>query len=60
MSVESGLCSMDSELLAPDQFHPNDLSYRCLGDLLADAIGSGLDQAAGRGAVQRIKSAHAR
>lgn len=34
-----------SQLLAPDLFHLNDLSYRCLGNLVADAIGDGLEQA---------------
>lgn len=31
-----------TQLLAPDQFHLNDLSYGCLGSMLADAIGDGL------------------
>ncbi|MBZ0211830.1 MAG: SGNH/GDSL hydrolase family protein [Hyphomicrobium sp.] len=26
------------QLLAADQFHPNDLSYRCLGRMMADAL----------------------
>ena len=26
------------QLLAPDNFHLNDLSYGCLADLMADAI----------------------
>lgn len=26
------------QLLAEDQFHPNDLSYRCLGRMMADAL----------------------
>ena len=34
-----------AQLLAPDLFHLNDLSYRCLGALVADAIGDGLEQA---------------
>lgn len=34
-----------AQLLAPDQFHLNDLSYRCLGNLVADAIGDGIEQA---------------
>ena len=46
-----------AQLLAPDQFHPNDLSYNCLGNLMADAIGDGLERAAGLGQRQRIKSA---
>ena len=37
-----------AQLLAPDLFHLNDLSYRCLGNLVADAIGDGLDQASRR------------
>ncbi len=35
-----------AELLAPDLFHQNDVSYRCLGRFVADAIGDGLEQAA--------------
>ena len=35
--VKSGQYSTD-QLLAPDNFHLNDLSYGCLADLLADAI----------------------
>ena len=31
-----------SQLLAPDQFHLNDLSYRCLGHMVADAVTNGL------------------
>jgi acyl-CoA thioesterase I len=42
-----------AQLLAPDLFHQNDLSYRCLGHFVADAIGNGLDMA-GR-IVQRNK-----
>lgn len=34
-----------AQILAPDLFHLNDLSYRCLGHLVADAIGEGLEQA---------------
>ena len=34
-----------AQILAPDLFHLNDLSYRCLGNLVADAIGDGLEQA---------------
>lgn len=30
------------QLLAPDHFHPNDLTYGCLADLLADSIEDGL------------------
>jgi lysophospholipase L1-like esterase len=30
------------QLLAPDHFHPNDLTYGCLADLLADSIQDGL------------------
>jgi acyl-CoA thioesterase I len=30
------------QLLAPDHFHPNDLTYGCLADLLADSIESGV------------------
>ena len=33
-----------AQLLAPDGFHPNDLSYSCLGNILADAIGNGLQR----------------
>lgn len=35
--VKSGQYTSD-QLLAPDNFHLNDLSYGCLADLLADAI----------------------
>ncbi len=35
--VKSGQYTTD-QLLAPDNFHLNDLSYGCLADLLADAI----------------------
>lgn len=35
--VKSGLFTSD-QLLAPDNFHLNDLSYGCLADLLAEAI----------------------
>ena len=48
-----------AQLLAPDQFHLNDLSYNCLGSILADAIGDGLKRprssadASGAGAAQR-------
>ena len=49
-----------AQLLAPDQFHPNDLSYSCLGNLLADAIGDGLERAAGIGQRPRMKSAAVR
>ena len=48
-----------AQLLAPDQFHLNDLSYRCLGNLLADAIGNGLERASGRH-VRRSRTALAR
>ncbi len=34
-----------AQILAPDLFHLNDLSYRCLGNMVADAIGDGLEQA---------------
>ena len=37
-----------AQLLSPDQFHLNDLSYGCLGGLMADAIGDGLELAQGR------------
>jgi lysophospholipase L1-like esterase len=30
------------QLLAPDHFHPNDLTYGCLADLLADSIEEGI------------------
>jgi acyl-CoA thioesterase-1 len=30
------------QLLAPDHFHPSDLTYGCLADLLADSIQDGL------------------
>ena len=46
-----------AQLLAPDQFHPNDLSYSCLGNLLADAIGDGLERAAGIDQRRGLKSA---
>ena len=35
-----------AQILAPDLFHLNDLSYRCLGHMLADAIDGGLGEAA--------------
>ena len=47
-----------AQLLAPDLFHLNDLSYRCLGNLVADAIGDGLDKAIRVG--QRSRTAAAR
>ncbi len=47
-----------AQILAPDLFHLNDLSYRCLGNLVADAIGDGLEQA-GR-LPHRSKTASAR
>lgn len=34
-----------AQILAPDLFHLNDLSYRCVGHLVAEAIGDGLQQA---------------
>ena len=46
-----------AQLLAPDQFHPNDLSYSCLGNLLADAIGDGLERAAGISQRRKLKAA---
>ena len=46
-----------AQLLAPDLFHSNDLSYSCLGNLLADAIGDGLERAAGITPSQRTRSA---
>lgn len=36
-----------AQLLAPDLFHLNDLSYRCLGHMVANAIESGVAAAAG-------------
>ncbi len=47
-----------AQILAPDLFHLNDLSYRCLGNMVADAIGDGLEQA-GR-ALPLNKTASAR
>ncbi len=47
-----------AQILAPDLFHLNDLSYRCLGNLVADAIGDGLEQASRP--RQRNKTAAAR
>lgn len=47
-----------AQILAPDLFHLNDLSYRCLGHLVADAIGDGLEQASR--APQRNRTAAAR
>lgn len=41
-----------AQLLAPDQFHLNDLSYGCLGNLLADAIGDGLGLAQAKASRQ--------
>lgn len=34
-----------AQILAPDLFHLNDLSYRCLGHMVADAIDHGLGEA---------------
>ena len=34
-----------AQILAPDLFHLNDLSYRCLGHMVADAIDDGLGEA---------------
>src|SRR5262249_20431314 len=42
-----------AQILAPDLFHLNDLSYRCLGQLVAEAIGDGLAQAGGDRVVVR-------
>jgi len=39
--VTSSQYSLD-ELLAPDKFHLNDTSYRCLGAAVADALAQGL------------------
>jgi lysophospholipase L1-like esterase len=39
--VRSAQFSPD-QLLAPDSFHPNDLTYGCLADLLADSIEHGI------------------
>jgi hypothetical protein len=39
--VASSQFSAD-ELLAPDHFHANDLTYGCLADILADAMQDGL------------------
>jgi acyl-CoA thioesterase I len=47
-----------AQILAPDLFHLNDLSYRCLGHFVADAIGTGLDLATG--AANRNKTASVR
>jgi hypothetical protein len=35
------------QILAPDLFHLNDLSYRCLGHMMASAIESGIAVASG-------------
>jgi acyl-CoA thioesterase-1 len=42
--VKSGQFQID-DLLAPDRFHQNDLSYNCLGAILAEAIRVRLDRA---------------
>ncbi|MGE0627525.1 MAG: SGNH/GDSL hydrolase family protein [Hyphomicrobiaceae bacterium] len=42
------------QLLAPDLFHLNDLSYRCLGNLVADSIVSGLQRATERTLIAEI------
>ena len=42
--VKSGQFEID-DLLAPDRFHQNDLSYHCLGAILAEAIRVRLDRA---------------
>jgi lysophospholipase L1-like esterase len=36
------------QLLAPDHFHPNDLTYGCLADLLAESIEDGLGRSLSR------------
>lgn len=41
-----------AQILAPDLFHLNDLSYRCLGHMVADAIQTGITAAA-EGQTQR-------
>ena len=46
--VASSQFSAD-ELLAPDHFHANDLTYGCLADILADAMQDGLTRTAGAG-----------
>lgn len=46
-----------AQILAPDQFHLNDLSYRCLGNMVADAIGDGLQQAGRTPARSRTAAA---
>jgi acyl-CoA thioesterase I len=38
------------QLLAPDHFRPNDLTYGCLADLLADSIQAGLGRSLAPGA----------
>lgn len=45
--VTSSQFSMD-ELLAPDKFHLNDTSYRCLGAAVADALAFGLTHVAAK------------
>lgn len=54
--VKSGQYT-SSQLLAPDNFHLNDLSYGCLADLLADAIEeqvkAGIRTSSGSPAVMR-------
>lgn len=40
-----------AQLLAPDLFHLNDLSYKCLGHMVADAIEDGIKLAATGGAA---------
>ncbi len=42
-----------AQILAPDLFHLNDLSYRCLGHMVADAIDNGLGDA---GSNHRLSS----
>lgn len=41
-----------AQLLAPDLFHLNDLSYRCLGHMVANAIESGIATPVGEAAIR--------
>jgi hypothetical protein len=43
------------QLLAADQFHPNDFSYGCLGSLMAEALQSEVAPAAKAKAVANKK-----
>lgn len=44
------------ELLAPDKFHLNDTSYRCLGEVMADALAEELTTVASRAGLRTYVS----